>query len=238
MWRVGSGLDWSEIARLSVDWSNAHELSLARQFVDRLDSLPDSETGAILFELEGADDAGKALAGDLAKEFKDKTFLGLQAKVGIPDRPEGPAVACRVRLTGTEATVQVASSDGTAAKWVPFGKFSLPVAKDSAKDRAAKFGDALAEGVLGRLVRAQLRRGPQVKGKPTYQVRIENASPLILNGLAVLGTGGSEGEPPKELSGICVAPRRSMTVPATEEVVKGLNLRKGIRVVAADLSGL
>ena len=29
-----------------------------------------------------------------------------------------------------------------------------------------------------------------------------------------------------------------MTVPATEEVVKTLDLRKGVRVVAADLSGL
>ena len=40
------------------------------------------------------------------------------------------------------------------------------------------------------------------------------------------------------ISGICISPRRSMTVPATEEVVKTLGLRKGIRVVAADLSGL
>ena len=114
----------------------------------------------------------------------------------------------------------------------------LPPGGGDAKFDAAKFGDALAEGVLSRLVRAQLRRGPQVKGKPTYQVRIDNASPLILNGLAVLGTGTAEGETPKELSGICISPRRSMTVPATEEVVKTLNLRKGIRVVAADLSGL
>jgi hypothetical protein len=92
--------------------------------------------------------------------------------------------------------------------------------------------------VLSRLVRAQLRRGPTVKGKPTYQVRIENASPLILNGLAIAGAATKEAEPPKELAGICVAPLGSMTVPATEEVVRTLNLKKGIRVVAADLSGL
>ena len=96
----------------------------------------------------------------------------------------------------------------------------------------------LAEGVLSRLVRAQLRRGPTVKGKATYQVRIDNASPLVLNGLAVLGTEIKSQEQPKELLGICISPRRSMTVPATEEVVKNLGLRKGIRVVAADLSGL
>ena len=69
-------------------------------------------------------------------------------------------------------------------------------------------------------------------------MRIENYSPLILNGLAVLGTEHKADEQPKELSGICIAPRRNVTVPATEEVVKNLGLRKGIRVVAADLSGL
>ena len=214
MWRLGSGTDWAEIAQLSTDWANAHELTLAREFVDRLDTLPDAETGTILFEVEGADDAGKALRRrpDQGAQATRRSWA-CRPSSGIPDRPEGPAVACRVRLTGTEATVQVASSDGTAAKWVPFGKFTLPVAKDAGKVEAAKFGDALAEGVLSRLVRAQLRRGPQVKGKPTYQVRIENASPLILNGLAVLGTGDAEGETPKELSGICIAPRRSMTVP-------------------------
>ena len=40
------------------------------------------------------------------------------------------------------------------------------------------------------------------------------------------------------LSGICLSPRRSMTVPASEEVVKSLGLKKGIKLVALDLSGL
>jgi hypothetical protein len=233
-------MDWGNIAQLSSKWANAHELSLAQEFVDRLDGLPETETGTVLFEVEGVDTAGKAVAAALTKELGEKVFLGLRPKVGIPDQPEGPAVACRVRISEAEASVQVARSDGTAEKWVPFGKFSVPVPKVSEKEKfdAAKFGDALAEGVLSRLVRAQLRRGPQVKGKATYQVRIENASPLILNGLAVLGIGTKEGEIPKELLGICISPRRSMTVPATEEVVKSLNLKKGIRVVAADLSGL
>ena len=54
----------------------------------------------------------------------------------------------------------------------------------------------------------------QDKGKRLYQVRIENASPLILNGLAILGTESDENEEPKELLGISVPPRRSLTVPA------------------------
>ena len=43
---------------------------------------------------------------------------------------------------------------------------------------------------------------------------------------------------PKALAGICIAPRRRMTVPATGEVVEQLGLKKGVRVVAIDLSGL
>ena len=68
----------------------------------------------------------------------------------FPTSREGPAVACRVRISRREASVQVASTDGTAQRWVPFGKFTLPVAKATDKDKseAAKFGDALAEGVL------------------------------------------------------------------------------------------
>ncbi len=40
------------------------------------------------------------------------------------------------------------------------------------------------------------------------------------------------------LSGIALSPRRSMTVPASEEFVKKMGLKKGMKVVAIDLSGL
>ncbi len=233
-----SGLDWERIAQLSSDWANAHELSLAQQFADQLDNLPDSENGTIFFDVQSTGTAGAARAQALTKELTDKNFLGLNAKLGIPAQPEGPAVACRVRFADAEATVQVVCTDGSASRWVPFGKFTLPLAAGAEQFQPAKFGEALAEGVLSRMVRAQYMRGPNVKGKPSYQVRIDNASPLVLNGLAVLGTETKTAEQPKELSGVCISPRRSMTVPATEEVVKTLGLRKGIRVVAADLSGL
>jgi len=238
MWRLSAGMDWDRIAQISSAWANAYELTLARQFVDRLDSLPDAETGTILFDVQSTGAAGADHAAALTKELSEKAFLGLKTKLGIPTQPEGPAVGCRVKFAEGEATVQVVCSDGSASKWVPFGKFSLPLTAGTEKFEAAKFGEALAEGVLSRMVRAQYMRGPTVKGKATYQVRIDNASPLVLNGLAVLGTETKTEEQPKELSGICISPRRSMTVPATEEVVKTLGLRKGIRVVAADLSGL
>jgi len=38
--------------------------------------------------------------------------------------------------------------------------------------------------------------------------------------------------------GISVPPRRRLTIPATEEVVKSLGLKKGIKLTALNLSGL
>ena len=53
-----------------------------------------------------------------------------------------------------------------------------------------------------------------------------------------LGTASPKDEAPKVWSGISIAPRRSMTLPASEEMVRVLGLKKGIRLVAGDLSGL
>jgi hypothetical protein len=78
-----------------------------------------------------------------------------------------------------------------------------------------------------------------VKGKQTYKIKIENASPLLLNGLAVKGTLATPDDKLKVLAGdISIAPLKSWTAPATGDTVEELGLKKGIRVVAADLSGL
>jgi len=77
-----------------------------------------------------------------------------------------------------------------------------------------------------------------VKGKETFTVRIDNYSPLILNGLGLTGVGEQDGAVPKLLSGICLSPRRSLMVPATAEVVEALGLKQGVKVTAVDLSGL
>ena len=143
-----------------------------------------------------------------------------------------------MRLGSSDAHVQVLSSDAAARNWVAVGKFSFAVAHKNGRFDAARFADDLAEGILNRLVRAQLTKGPRAKGKLTYQIRIDNASPLILNGLAAVGAESADNKTPKFLSGICISPRRSMTVPASEEAVKMLGLKKGIRLVALDLSGL
>src|SRR5207248_8421642 len=124
--------------------------------------------------------------------------LGLKAKAGVPARPDAPAVACKIVVDGSgakpEATVFVATTDASAASWVAAGKFTLPVAVEDGKPKAVAFADALAEGLLGRLLRAQLSKAGVVKGKAVYKVRIDNASPLILNGLAILGVGEGKAE--------------------------------------------
>jgi hypothetical protein len=239
MWNLAAGMDWTTIAEMSQKWANRYELTLAKDFVDHLDAVPEGETGRILFEVDGTDEATAKIADDLRKAIRRKVVLGLMAEVGIPPRPDSPAVACRVQIKPNQAYVQVTSSDGAARNWVPFGKFTLPMTLDEEKFDAGGFVNELTEGVLNRLVRAQVAKGTsREKGKLIYQVRIENASPLVLNGLALLGTTSKEGETPKVLLGISVSPRRSMTVPATEAVVKTLGLKQGIRVVALNLSGL
>jgi hypothetical protein len=238
MWHLAGGLDWDRIAQLSQSWSNRFELTLAREFVEHLDTLPDGETGRVQFQINSTDSAGESMAAELTKAMQGKTILGLRAESRIPTRPDAPSVAVRVRLTGDHALVQVMSSDAAVKSWIPFGKFTLPSQLDHGKFDAIRFVDALAEGVLNRLVRVQLVKGVRQKDRPNYMLRIENASPLILNGLAAVGTTSKEDQVPKVLSGISIPPRRSMTVPASEEVVKAMGLRHGIRVVALDLSGL
>jgi hypothetical protein len=242
MWNLAAGLDWKTIEQLSRGWAVRHELTLAKEFVDRLDALPVGESGRLYVEVVGSDEATQVSAAELSKALEGKYILGLVAQVSdkLQARPEGAAIGCRVKLKGEEASVQVLSSDASASNWVPFGKFNLPLSQAQEKFDATRFADGFAEGVLNRLVRAQVIKGATTreKGKLIYQIRIENASPMILNGLALVGIGSPEDERPKVLSGISVSPRRSLTFPAGEADVKNLGLKKGIKLMALDLSGL
>jgi hypothetical protein len=241
MLKLSGGLDWDAIAQISEKWANAYELTLAKDFVQRLDALSEGETGRLLFQVDGKDASGTPIAQEVSKALAGKTVLGLMAQVGeIPLRPEGPSVACRVRLSETEAMVQVTSSDALASRWVNFGKFTVPVSRQEGKVEVGRLADLLSEGILNRLVRAQIIKGSATKdkGKLVYQLRIDNASPLVLNGVAIVGTTSKEDEVPKVLSMISVSPRKSLTVPTDENVVRSLGLKKGIKVLALDLSGL
>ena len=80
--------------------------------------------------------------------------------------------------------------------------------------------------------------GPRVKGKETYRIRIDNASPLVLDGLTLAGSAPDPTEKPSLLLGISLPPRKSLAVPASAEVVNRLRLKQGVRVQAVDLSGL
>jgi hypothetical protein len=238
MWRLAGGLDWDSIDRLSEAWANSYERTLAEDFVEHLNALPEGESGRVLFQVQGTDASGEFLAADVVKAVQGKTVLGLRAESGIPAHPEGPAVACRVRLTDREALVQVDGTDAAGRNWVLLGKFSVAIPSDAGKVDTMELTDTIAEGILNRLVRVQLVKGPRERGKLTYQIRIENASPLILNGLAALGTESTKDEEPKVLSGISLSPRKSMNLPASEQIVRMLGLKKGIRLVSVDLSGL
>jgi hypothetical protein len=239
MWNVAAGLDWDTIAELSQPWANRFELALAKDLVDRLDAEPsEAEMGRIVFQISGTDGDTEAIATALKKELEGKVVLGLRSAMGIPSRPGGPSLACRVRLKAGEAQVQLSSSDASAQSWIPFGKFTMPLGQVKDDAGAQRLADALAGGLLSRLVRAQLVKGAREKGKLTYRLRIDNVSPLRLNGVAAVGVASNEDEKARVLSGISIPPRRSMTVPVSEEAVKALGLRQGIRVTAIDLSGL
>lgn len=193
-----------------------------------------------MFQVEGKDASGEPIAREVSKALAGKTVLGLLAQVGeIPSRPEGPSVACRIRLSEREAMVQVTSTDSLASSWVNFGKFTVPVSPQDGKVNVAMLADSLSEGILNRLVRAQIIKGSATKDKAklVYQLRIDNASPLVLNGLAIVGTASKEDEVPKVLSMISVSPRKSLTVPTDEHVVRNLGLKKGIKVLCLISAG-
>jgi hypothetical protein len=238
IWHLTAGLDWDALAQLSDGWANRYELTLARDFVDHLDHLPSGETGRVLFEVEGQDAASKVSAAEVTNALRRKAVLGLIAEIGIPARPEGPAVALRVRMSSFSVWVLVLASDAPATKWIPLGLFNVPLTYDGEAPDVGRLTDAIAERALNRLVRVQLSKGVKDKGKLYYRLRVDNASPLVLNGVAAVGAASGPDATPRVLSGICLSPDRTMTVPASEEVVTSLGLREGIKLIALNLSGL
>jgi hypothetical protein len=240
---VAAGLDWATVTRLSQGWANPHELALARQLVARLDAdakaAPAGDSGVLYFEVKGQGAEGEALAAAVRPLLEKYEMLGLRTQAGVPARPDGPALACRAELSGARVRVHVGVSNAEGSAWAPAGSFELKVAdaKD-ASERALKTADAIAGGLVARLVKVQLTKGPKVKGQETYRVRIDNATPLILEGLALAGPDEGVKAPPAALAGMSLPPHRSWTVPATAAVVEKLRWKEGVRVVAANLSGL
>jgi hypothetical protein len=238
MWRVSAGLEWETIRALAAKWANGYELTLAKEFVEHLETLPEGEAGSVFLEVDAAGAAGASIAEGVRRAVAQQQMLGLVASIGIPERPDGASVYCRLKIREGEASVQVGGTDARAQRWIPFGKFTVPFVYKGKEIDFQRFADDVAGGVLNQVVRTQVIRGPRENGKPTYRVRIDNASPFMLSGLAAGAATSKDEQAPKVLYEMGIPPHKSMTVPASEEVVKSLGVKKGIRVVALDLSAL
>jgi hypothetical protein len=238
LWNVSAGLDWDAIAMLSKAWADPRDVALARQFVANIDGGSKDDAGRIHVEVIGRG----ALADEVKGLFKEATLLGLKAESGIPAAPSGPSLAMTVAVPGDaggKVEVAVKLSNGRG-RWVDATKVTVPVATKDGKADAAATVDAVADGVLGRVVEAKLVKGKKVKGKDSYSIQVLNRSPLILNGVAFAGVdaGGKPQNSPGLVWGLSVSPGKVLSIGASAEAVERLGLRSGVHVLAADLSGL
>jgi hypothetical protein len=241
LWHLGYGIDWPTLEDLSRSWANRSELALAKQFVDRREGAEASgrvgEPGTIAYEVSAAQPGDERLAAEVRRLLDDRPLLGLTARRGIPAQPRGPALACRIEIKDGSTSVRVSSSDEAGHSWVDVAKFSLPSLKaGETPPTPAEVIDRVAEGMLERLIRVRLTREGQ--GKDAYRIRIENGSPLILNGLSLAGREPKPGSQPATLVGLSLPPRKVMTIPATHELARRVGSKKRIPILAADLSGL
>ena len=125
----------------------------------------------------GEDAASEALAAEVRSALRRKVVLGLIAEIGIPARPEGPAVALRVQVSATHARVLVHCSDAAATKWGPMGLFTVPLSQDGKKPDVRRLTRAIADGAINHLVRVRLSEGVKDEDEMYYQVRVDNGRP-------------------------------------------------------------
>ena len=125
---VSGGLDWETIAQLSERMGEPLRADLGPGVRRSPGRVGRGDSGADPAPVRRDRRRRQASAADLSGVLEGKTMLGIQAVIGVPARPDGPSVACRVRLTATEALVQVPAA--TAHPGLGHsGKFTLPVAK-------------------------------------------------------------------------------------------------------------
>jgi hypothetical protein len=221
-----------------------------------------ADPGLLYWEIKAEGDRAGAVAESLRGLWRKYPVLGLTAKEGVPAIPKGPALACRLEISDTAINVKLTASHPSGSDWINLASFKIkpselsvnsnetakeatstatPLTASQVQERdAVRLGDAVAEGLLARLVRVQLSKGPKDKGKETFRIKILNDSPMILNGVALGGVkvGEDKDSPPSVLAGLSLPPLKSLTVAASAEMVKRLHLKDGARVFAADLSGL
>ena len=162
MWRVAGEARLGRIAEMSRKWSQRPRVDPGPDFVDQLDTLPEGESGALLCEITRGDPALEAVAG--------RAEGGPQGPVRPrPAGQLGRAGAARRAGGGLQGPDH---RDGREARGAGSGRHQrrradvgagrqVHPAGDREKDgkvKAEAFADALAEGILGRLVRAQLSK--------------------------------------------------------------------------------
>jgi hypothetical protein len=247
LWNVATGLDWSRLESIARPWANPHEFALARHLVSQLGAAPaapankatPAASNTFDIDLGTTDRKAEPFAAQLRALLEGSSMLGLKVRVRRVAPPTGPALAAEIQLQGAEASVRVLATESSGSSWRDVAKFSLALADSKGAERpAAEVADALALGMLERLVRVELTPAPKHKGKAAYTIRIENGSPLVLSGLALAGPGADRETKPSLLLGIALPPKKSLTVPARAEVVKRLRLTEGARILAVDLGEL
>jgi hypothetical protein len=247
LWHLGTGLDWSRLEPLARGWANPGEFALARRFVNRLDDssvvteheAPSSSTGSLDIDLSASCSESEPLAAQLHTLLDGRTMFGLMVRLRQAGPPQGPSIACQVRLERAVASVRVLTTVESGTAWRHRSTFSLALADTKGSVRpAVEVADALALGVLDRLVRVELSPGPRIKGKATYEIRLDNASPLVLKGLAVAGSATGTAVRPSHLLGISLPPQKHLSVPVSAKAVERLRLKEGIQILGADLAKL
>jgi hypothetical protein len=240
LWRVSTGRDWRDLAQIARPWANTSEIALAKDIADRLESpgrTTVSNNERIVVEVS-SDEKHRELATEFQSALKGQTVPGLAVEFGVPARPRGPSLACRTRLSNNELVAQLSVSD-PSGQWISAGKFTRPLPSDSdLRVAAVAMADTWSEGLLSRLIRVKLITGSKVKGRETYKVRIDNVSPLVLHSVALDGITGADAKRASTLSGFSLPPKKSVTLPTSSDVVERLGLKRGVRVLAASLSGL
>jgi hypothetical protein len=246
MWHVVDGYDWPTISQLSRAWANAYELTLARQLAHEMSKandskqMPDAEIGTLYWEVTARGESNTARALGIREALTGHTVLGLRTRAGIPVKPDGASMACRIRVDESGILAQLSASNESATGWTATGKTTIPLNdKDGKALSADQLLDSLAEKILSRVTEARVVQTRSSKGKPSYQIRIHNVSPFILNGIGMTGTS-NDGKDARltALAGFTIPPHKSHAFPASAEMIESVGLKTGIRLVAADLSAL
>lgn len=245
LWHVGIGLEWDTIERLSKNWANPYELGLAKSFVKDLrekSGKADSASVArsnLYFALTSRRKPGDVIESGMHDLLENWEFLGLQTVEGIPANPSAPSVAVRVRLDDQIAQVQLAVSDESCSAWKSVGKFHVDLATAEGKHlKPLEITDNLAEQILGHLIDTQIVRRRSSHGSSPYLIRVANATPLVLNALAVGGLANDPLARPAVMVGLSIPPHHAVNIPADKDTVRQLHLYRGMKPVAANLGGL